>query len=229
VYNFLDFSLCTEYEIHEIEAMQIVIYTIFSSGAGLGGSQPCQESPAHHEPSPKHEEAQAAHQETLAVLQEPAAASTGSSRKNSLMPGSHHRSLRESFRKLVRPLVKLRGGGGGDTEDEANNSTDDEAAAAASSWRDFSRRSSRRDSRQSAAGAQQQQHTPERSGGGGGGLKSINSRLRLDDSLDGNLAEEELSPGGGGSGDDCESVGGGVPAPDSKWRKILGISLAISR
>ncbi len=155
------------------------------------------------------------------MLQEPAA---GSSRKNSLMPGSHHRSLRESFRKLVRPLVKLRGGGSGDNEDETNNSTDDEAAA--SSWRDFSRRSSRRDSRQSA-GAQQQQHTPERtpwSSGGGGGL---NSRLRLDDSLDGNLAEEELSPGGGG--DDCESVGGGVPAPDSKWRKILGISLAISR
>jgi hypothetical protein len=204
------------------------VYSSFTSGAGLGGSQPCQESPAHHEPS-RHEEAQAtAHQETLAVLQEPATASTGSSRKNSLMPGSHHRSLRESFRKLVRPLVKLRGGGG-DNEDEANNSTDDEAAAA-SSWRDFSRRSSRRDSRQSA-GAQQQQHTPERSGGGGqpGGLNSINSRLRLDDSLDGNLAEEELSPGGGGVGDDCESVGGGVPAPDSKWRKILGISLAISR
>jgi hypothetical protein len=200
----------------------------FSSGAGLGGSQPCQESPAHHEPSPKHEEAQVTmHHETLAVLQEPAA---GSSRKNSLMPGSHQSSLRESFRKLVRPLVKLRGGG--DNEDEANNSTDDEAAAAASSsWRDFSRRSSRRDSRQSAGA--QQQHTPERtpwSGGGGpgGGLNSINSRLRLDDySLDGNLAEEELCPGGGG--DDCESMGGGVPAPDSKWRKILGISLAISR
>ncbi len=205
--------------------MQMVKYPTFSCGAGLGGSQPCQESPAHHEPSPKHEEAQAAHQETLAVLQEPTG---GSSRKNSLMPGSHHRSLRESFRKLVRPLVKLRGGGGGgDNEDETNNSTDDEAAAA-SNWRDFSRRSScRRDSRQSAAGAQQQQHTPERtpwSSGGGGGL---NSRLRLDDSLDGNLAEEELRPGGGG--DDCESVGGGVPAPDSKWRKILGISLAISR
>ncbi len=200
----------------------MVKYPSFPSGAGLGGSQPCQESPAHHEPSPKHEETQAAHQETLAVLQEPPAAA-GSSRKNSLMPGSHHRSLRESFRKLVRPLVKLRGGGGGgDNEDEANNSTDDEAAA--SSWRDFSRRSSRRDSRQSG-GAQQQQHTPERSGGGGGGL---NSRLRLEDySLDGNLAEEELSPGGGG--DECESVGGGVPAPDSKWRKILGISLAISR
>jgi hypothetical protein len=201
--------------------MQMVYYPGFSCGAGLGGSQPCQESPAHHEPSPKNEEAQAAHQETLPVLQEPAAASTGSSRKNSLMPGSHHRSLRESFRKLVRPLVKLRGGGGsGDTEDEANNSTDDEAAAAGS-WRDFSRRSSRRDSRQSAGA----QHTPERSGGGG--LNSINSRLRLDDALDGNLAEEELSPGGGG--EDCESVGGGVPAPDSKWRKILGISLAISR
>jgi hypothetical protein len=212
----------------KIEAMQMGKYPSFSSGAGLGGSQPCPESPAHHEPSPKHEEAQAGHQETLAVLQEPATTSAaGSSRKNSLMPGSHHRSLRESFRKLVRPLVKLRGGGG-DNEDEANNSTDDEAAAA-SSWRDFSRRSSRRDSRQSATGAQQQQHTPERSGGGGGGLNSINSRLRLDDSLDGNLAEEELSPGGGGGGDDCESVGGGLPAPDSKWRKILGISLAISR
>jgi hypothetical protein len=164
------------------------------------------------------------------VLQEPATSAAGSSRKNSLMPGSHHRSLRESFRKLVRPLVKLRGGGGGgDTEDEANNSTDDETAAASSSWRDFSRRSSRRDSRQSAAGAQQQQHTPERTPWSSGGSGGLNSRLRLDDSLDGNLAEEELSPGGGGGGDDCESVGGGVPAPDSKWRKILGISLAISR
>ena len=146
----------------------------------------------------------------------------GSPHKNSLMPGPHHRSLRESFRKLVRPLVKLRGGG--DNDEEERNSTDDDVAA--SSWRDFSRRNSRRDSRKSAGA---QPHTPERTTAVGG-LINLSSRLRLEDSLEGSLAEEEIYPREERIGDDdgVESLGG-VPPPESKWRKILGISLAISR
>jgi hypothetical protein len=137
-----------------------------------------------------------------------------------LAPGHHHRSLRESFRKLVRPLVKRRGDLG-DAED-STNSTDDETG---SLWRDFSRRNSRRDSRQSAGGGRHQ--TPEHQGGGnrsGSGSFRLHGRLRRDDQRDGSFAEESLTA----TAVEEEDRHSSVPV-DSKWKKILGISLAISR
>ena len=118
------------------------------------------------------------------------------------MPGPHHRSLRESFRKLVRPLVKLRGDNTTESE-EGGNSTDDEAGSV---WQGFSRRSSRRDSRQSASGGGRH-HTPEQA------TSKLNSRLMLADQPEGSLAEEEA----GASADESER---GSVAPESKWRKI---------
>lgn len=129
--------------------------------------------------------------------------------------GGKSGGIRESFRKLVKPLVKRRTDVGADHED---GSADEE------SDRDQSRRNSRRGSRMSVslAAMTTQDNSPRRINPDQMIRQQMHDRLQSHrGSSDAAVIVEE--EGATGSSSTWQ-----LPI-ESKWRKILGVSLAISR